>query len=60
MNKLRPVDQLRSLLVQNQGYDNRDVEAFFKLHTTDQACATCLILICSGRAIDAQVMYCSS
>ncbi|XP_067928624.1 nuclear pore complex protein Nup155-like [Watersipora subatra] len=56
LDKLRPVDQLRSLLIQNQGYDNRDVEAFFKLHKADQACATCLIIICSGLAIDAQVI----
>ena len=53
--KLRPVDQLRHLLVTNQGAVNPHVEAFFKLHGVDQACATCLILICSQLAIDTQV-----
>lgn len=55
MHKLRPVDQLRSLLVKNQGYENHEVAAFFTLQRPAQACATCLILICSGLAIDAQV-----
>jgi len=55
LTKLRPVDQLRSILIQNQGYDNIEVESFFKLHKADQACATCLILICSGLAVDNQV-----
>ena len=55
MHKLRPVDQLRLLLVKNQGYDNLETEAFFKLHRPEQACATCLILMCSGLGVDAQV-----
>ncbi|XP_013406007.1 nuclear pore complex protein Nup155 [Lingula anatina] len=55
MNKLRPVDQLRQLLLNNNGPDSEEVKAFFKLHRADQACATCLILACSKLAVDKQV-----
>uniref|UniRef100_A0A8C2T5F5 Nucleoporin 155 n=1 Tax=Coturnix japonica TaxID=93934 RepID=A0A8C2T5F5_COTJA len=54
-HKLRPVDQLRHLLVSNTGGDGEDIERFFKLHQEDQACATCLILACSNAACDTEV-----
>ncbi|NXK61143.1 NU155 protein, partial [Sylvietta virens] len=54
-NKLRPVDQLRHLLVSNTGGDGEEIERFFKLHQEDQACATCLILACSNAACDREV-----
>ncbi|KFO90279.1 Nuclear pore complex protein Nup155, partial [Buceros rhinoceros silvestris] len=53
--KLRPVDQLRHLLVSNVGGDGEEIERFFKLHQEDQACATCLILACSNAACDREV-----
>lgn len=31
-HKLRPVDQLRHLLVSNVGGDGEEIERFFKLH----------------------------
>ncbi|XP_033636336.1 nuclear pore complex protein Nup155-like [Asterias rubens] len=55
VNKLRPVDQLRQLMLNNMGPDNPVVESFFKLHKEDQACATCLILACSRASSDVQV-----
>ncbi|XP_063996077.1 nuclear pore complex protein Nup155 [Pogoniulus pusillus] len=54
-HKLRPVDQLRHLLVSNVGGDGEEIERFFKLHQEDQACATCLILACSNAACDREV-----
>uniref|UniRef100_A0A8C0USQ3 Nucleoporin 155 n=1 Tax=Cyanistes caeruleus TaxID=156563 RepID=A0A8C0USQ3_CYACU len=54
-HKLRPVDQLRHLLVSNTGGDGEEIERFFKLHQEDQACATCLILACSSAACDREV-----
>ncbi|XP_044520250.1 nuclear pore complex protein Nup155 isoform X2 [Gracilinanus agilis] len=54
-HKLRPVDQLRHLLVSNLGGDGEEIERFFKLHQEDQACATCLILACSTAACDREV-----
>ncbi|KAJ7399498.1 hypothetical protein BTVI_114420 [Pitangus sulphuratus] len=54
-HKLRPVDQLRHLLVSNIGGDGEEIERFFKLHQEDQACATCLILACSTAAYDREV-----
>ncbi|XP_075040329.1 nuclear pore complex protein Nup155 [Mixophyes fleayi] len=54
-HKLRPVDQLRHLLVASAGGDGEDIERFFKLHQEDQACATCLILACSSAASDREV-----
>ncbi|KAM8961578.1 nuclear pore complex protein Nup155 [Pelodytes ibericus] len=53
-HKLRPVDQLRHLLIINPGGDGEDIERFFKLHP-DQACASCLILACSTAACDREV-----
>lgn len=54
-HKLRPVDQLRHLLVTTGGGDGEEIERFFKLHREDQACATCLILACSSAAYDREV-----
>ncbi|XP_065595993.1 nuclear pore complex protein Nup155 [Cyrtonyx montezumae] len=54
-HKLRPVDQLRHLLVSNAGGDGEEIERFFKLHQQDEACATCLILACSNAACDREV-----
>ncbi|XP_072272710.1 nuclear pore complex protein Nup155 [Pyxicephalus adspersus] len=54
-HKLRPVDQLRHLLVANGGGDGEEIERFFKLHQEDQACASCLILACSSSASDREV-----
>ncbi|XP_068430633.1 nuclear pore complex protein Nup155 [Clinocottus analis] len=53
--KLRPVDQLRHLLVSCAGGENEEVERFFKLHREEQACATALILACSSAASDREV-----
>ncbi|KAG8599029.1 hypothetical protein GDO81_002854 [Engystomops pustulosus] len=53
-HKLRPVDQLRHLLVSSAGGEGEDIERFFKLHQ-DQACATCLILACSYAAADREI-----
>ncbi|XP_060597073.1 nuclear pore complex protein Nup155-like [Ruditapes philippinarum] len=55
MSKLRPVDQLRQLLIDCQGPDADEVKAFFRLHKIEQACATCLILACARLATDQQV-----
>uniref|UniRef100_A0A8D0GNR6 Nucleoporin 155 n=1 Tax=Sphenodon punctatus TaxID=8508 RepID=A0A8D0GNR6_SPHPU len=58
-HKLRPVDQLRHLLVSNVGADGEEIERFFKLFLhcgpKKQACATCLILACSIAACDREV-----
>ncbi|KAM4708363.1 nuclear pore complex protein Nup155 [Discoglossus pictus] len=54
-HKLRPVDQLRHLLVANAGGDGEEIDRFFKLHPGSQACATCLILACSTAASDREV-----
>ncbi|KAM9329214.1 nuclear pore complex protein Nup155 [Gastrophryne carolinensis] len=54
-HKFRPVDQLRHLLIANGGGDGEEIERFFKLHQEDQACATCLILMCSSAASDREV-----
>ncbi|TKS84459.1 Nuclear pore complex protein [Collichthys lucidus] len=53
--KLRPVDQLRHLLVSCAGGESEEVERFFKLHREEQACATALILACSSSACDREV-----
>ncbi|XP_077981190.1 nuclear pore complex protein Nup155-like [Glandiceps talaboti] len=53
---LSPAEQLRQLLHQNLGPDNADVEAFFKLHKEDHACATCLVLSCSRASTDPQII----
>ncbi|XP_015195862.1 nuclear pore complex protein Nup155 [Lepisosteus oculatus] len=54
-HKLRPVDQLRHLLVSCAGGDGEEIERFFKLHREEQACATALILACSSAAYDREV-----
>ncbi|KAF3849089.1 hypothetical protein F7725_015586 [Dissostichus mawsoni] len=53
--KLRPVDQLRHLLVSCAGGESEEVERFFKLHREEQACGTALILACSSSACDREV-----
>ncbi|XP_011603164.2 nuclear pore complex protein Nup155 isoform X1 [Takifugu rubripes] len=53
--KLRPVDQLRHLLVSCAGGESEEIERFFKLHREEQACATALILACSNAACDREV-----
>lgn len=53
--KLRPVDQLRHLLVSCTGGESEEIERFFKLHREEQACATSLILACSAAACDREV-----
>ncbi|XP_028318058.1 nuclear pore complex protein Nup155-like [Gouania willdenowi] len=53
--KLRPVDQLRHLLVRCVGGESEEIERFFKLHREEQACATSLILACSTAACDREV-----
>ncbi|XP_007244856.3 nuclear pore complex protein Nup155 isoform X1 [Astyanax mexicanus] len=54
-HKLRPVDQLRHLLVSSGGGESEEIERFFKLHREEQACATALILACSNAACDREV-----
>uniref|UniRef100_A0A8C2EB82 Nuclear pore complex protein Nup155 n=1 Tax=Cyprinus carpio TaxID=7962 RepID=A0A8C2EB82_CYPCA len=54
-HKLRPVDQLRHLLVSSAGGESEEIERFFKLHGEGQACATALILACSSAACDREV-----
>lgn len=55
ISKLRPVDHLRQLLIENNGPDNDVIKAFFALHSETQAVATCLVLACSRALQDAQV-----
>uniref|UniRef100_A0A673ZII9 Nuclear pore complex protein Nup155 n=1 Tax=Salmo trutta TaxID=8032 RepID=A0A673ZII9_SALTR len=54
-HKLRPVDQLRHLLVSGTGGESEEVKRFFKLHREEQACATALILSCSSASCDREV-----
>lgn len=44
--KLRPVDLLRELLIENKGPESENVKTYFQSQREDQACATCLILAC--------------
>lgn len=53
--KPRPVDQLRQLLLDNNGPDCEAVKTFFSVHKETQACASCLILACSNSPQDKQV-----
>ncbi|XP_057697653.1 nuclear pore complex protein Nup155-like isoform X3 [Corythoichthys intestinalis] len=53
--KLRPVDQLRHLLVSSAGGESEEIERFFKLDRGKQACVTALILACSKAACDGVV-----
>ena len=55
VSKLRPVDHLRQLLVENQGPDNEVVKSFFTLHSEVQAACACLVLACSQAVQDAHV-----
>lgn len=48
--KPRIVDQLLQLLIENQGYDNEAVKAFFALHSGAQGCAIALILACTSKS----------
>lgn len=45
--KPRPVDHLKQLLLDNQGYDNEAVKGFFLLYKENQACAIALTLACN-------------
>lgn len=43
-HKLRPVDQLRHLLVSGTGGESEEVERFFKLHRVEESLIThCLV-----------------
>uniref|UniRef100_A0A2C9M6L4 Nucleoporin Nup133/Nup155-like N-terminal domain-containing protein n=1 Tax=Biomphalaria glabrata TaxID=6526 RepID=A0A2C9M6L4_BIOGL len=53
--KLRPLEQLRRLLIECGGPDAEQVKAFFRLHRIEQACATTLVLACSRSPADQQV-----
>jgi nuclear pore complex protein Nup155 len=53
--KLRPVDLLRQLLVENRGPEAEAVKLFFEKQKEDQACATSLILACLQSAQNLQV-----
>ncbi|BFZ16747.1 hypothetical protein BsWGS_19786 [Bradybaena similaris] len=55
IQKLRPLEQLRQLMIECGGPDAEQVKAFFRLHKLDQACATCLVLACSRSSTDQQV-----
>lgn len=48
--KSRIVDQLKQLLLENQGFDNEPVKAFFRMHNTFQTniCAVALIIACDS------------
>ena len=53
--KLRPVDLLRQLLVENRGPEADAVKLFFETQKEDQACATSLILACLQSVQNQQV-----
>ena len=55
MTKLRPVDQLRELLLKSGSAHGVLVKRFFQLNSPNQACATALMLACSKAAVDIQV-----
>ncbi|XP_005105150.1 nuclear pore complex protein Nup155 [Aplysia californica] len=55
LQKLRPVEQLKMLMIECGGPDAEQVKAFFRLHKIDQACATCLVLACSRSTADQEV-----
>ncbi|GFN98864.1 nuclear pore complex protein nup155-like [Plakobranchus ocellatus] len=55
LQKQRPVEQLKQLMVECGGPDAQQIKAFFNLHRLDQACATCLVLACSRASADQQV-----
>ena len=60
VTKLRPVDHLRQLLIDNGGADGEVIKSYFMLYSETQACATCLILATSQSFKDAQVIIYSS
>lgn len=53
--KLRPVDLLRQLLVENRGPEAEAVKLFFEMQKEEQACAISLILACLQSAQNLQV-----
>lgn len=53
--KLRPVDLLRQLLVENRGPEAEAVKLFFETQKEEQACATSLILACLQSSQNLQV-----
>ncbi|KAK3794466.1 hypothetical protein RRG08_003619 [Elysia crispata] len=55
LQKLRPVEQLKQLMVECGGPEAQQIKGFFNLHRLDQACATCLVLACSRSSSDQQV-----
>ena len=55
MTKLRPVDQLRELLLKAGNAHSVLVKRFFQLNSPNQACATALMLACSKAAVDVHV-----
>jgi len=55
MTKLRPVDQLRELLLKAGSAHSVLVKRFFQLNSPGQACATALMLACSKTAVDVHV-----
>ncbi|CAB3985686.1 nuclear pore complex Nup155-like [Paramuricea clavata] len=46
-NTIRPFEQLKQLLLANNGPDSEAVQGFFRLLQVDHACATALVLACS-------------
>ena len=55
VSKLRPVDHLRQLFIENNGPDAEAIKAFFQLHGEVQACATCLILATMPNVTQTQI-----
>lgn len=55
VSKLRPVDHLRQLLIENHGPDSDVIKSFFNLHSEVQAACACLILACSQSVQDSHV-----
>jgi nuclear pore complex protein Nup155 len=55
VSKLRPVDHLRQLMLEQSGPDGEAVKAFFQLHGEVQASSTALILACAQSLADNQM-----
>lgn len=55
VEKPRPVDQLRKLLLDSGGPAGEGVQSFFQLHGEVQACACCLILACTPSLAEGKV-----
>lgn len=47
-NKPQPVDHLKQILQDNQGFDNDAVKGFFQIYKETQACAIALSLACNN------------